>query len=209
MHFNIQYLLQQYGYQGIMIALLLEMVGIPFPGETILTLAGIAWKQGTFSLLPLLIAALAGNIIGSTLAYLIGRFLGRTIIIRFGNSLKISEEKFNAADKTFNKYQIPIVLFGKFIAGLRVLAGYLSGINRMAFLKFSIYNAIGSFVWIFVFVLFGRYVEIAWQHYHQVFQPYIWWIVGFFLLAYIGVFLKRRLKKLKNNDIPNPDDPWS
>jgi len=195
MHFDIQHFLQQYGYQGVLIALLLEMAGIPFPGATILTLAGMAWKQGTFSLLPLIMAALAGNIIGSTFCYLIGRFLGRNFIIRLGKAVKITEGKIIAADNLFHKYQLPIVLFGKFIAGLRVLVGYLSGINHMDFLMFSIYNAIGSALWILVFVLFGRYVEAVWQHYHQVLQPYILWIIGLFLIAYIIVFLKRRRKK--------------
>jgi membrane protein DedA with SNARE-associated domain len=79
---------------------------------------------------------------------------------------------------------------------LRVLVGYLSGINRMSFLKFSIYNVIGSFIWILVFVLFGRYVDTAWQHCRQYLQPYIWWILGMILIAYMSVLLKRRLKKI-------------
>jgi membrane protein DedA with SNARE-associated domain len=196
MHLHIQYLLQHYGYQGVFIALFLEMIGIPFPGETILTLSGIAWKQGTFSLLPLIFVAWAGNIIGSIIAYLIGRFFGRTIIVRFGKYIYITEEKLNAKDKLFNKYKVPIILFGKFIAGIRVLVGYLSGINRIDFWKYFLYNAIGSFIWVVVFVVFGRYVEILWQHFHQTLQPYLYWLIGIVPAAYIAVLLKKRLWKI-------------
>ena len=170
MHFNIQHFFQQYGYPGIFFAFLLEMVGIPFPGETILTLSGIEWKQGTFSLIPLIIAALAGNIIGSTISYIVGRFFGRTVILRFGKYVGITEKKFKAADEKFNKYRVPVVFLGKFIAGIRVYAAYLAGINRMNFWKYSFYNAIGSLLWIFVFIVFGRYVDFVWHRYHQIFE---------------------------------------
>jgi membrane protein DedA with SNARE-associated domain len=198
MHFNIQHLLQQYGYQGVLFALLLEMIGVPFPGETILTLSGIEWKQGTFSLLPLIIVAWIGNIIGSTISYIIGRFLGRTVILRFGKYVGITEEKFNTADKRFNKYRVPVVFWGKFIAGIRVLVAYLAGINRMDFWKFSFYNATGSLLWILVFIIFGRYVDIAWQRYHQTFHQILLPIIVILLIVLIAVFVKKRSKRSLN-----------
>jgi len=51
MHFDLQQIIHTYGYVGIAGALFLEMIGIPFPGETLLTLSGIEWAIGTFSLL--------------------------------------------------------------------------------------------------------------------------------------------------------------
>lgn len=195
MHFNIYHLLHQYGYQGIFFAFLFEMIGIPFPGETILTFSGIEWKKGTFSLVPLIMTAWAGNIIGSTISYLIGRFLGRNVILRFGKAVGITEKKLQAADEKFNRYRVLVVLFGKFIAGIRVLAAYLAGINRMDFWKFSLYNAAGSFLWVIVFIVLGRYIEVAWQHYHHFLYPFLWLIVGILLAAFIAVFYKKRLLK--------------
>lgn len=196
MHFNIHNLLQQYGYLGVFLAFLLEMIGIPFPGETILTLLGIEWKQGNFSLLTLIISAAAGNIIGSSISYLIGRFLGRAVILRFGKLFRITEQKLNAADEKFNRYRAAVVLFGKFIAGIRVIAAYLAGINRMDFLKFSFYNSVGSLLWIIVFILFGRYVDIAWNRFQQMHILFILLIISVFLLTFLSTALyKRKLKR--------------
>jgi membrane protein DedA with SNARE-associated domain len=195
MHFNLQHLLQQYGYSGVFFAFLLEMVGIPFPGETILTLSGIEWKRGTLSLFPLVIGALAGNIIGSTISYTIGRFLGRTFILRFGKFIGITHKKFNAADDKFNKYRVPVVFFGKFIAGIRVYAAYLAGINRMDFFKFSFYNAFGSLLWILVFIIFGRYIDVVWQQYHHILLQLLLSILVILLIALIALFFKRKLKR--------------
>lgn len=79
---HIQLLIHHYGYFGVFFILLLEMIDIPFPAETTLTLSGIEWTQGAFHLIPLLIAATVGNASGSVVAYWIGRLLGRPVIVR-------------------------------------------------------------------------------------------------------------------------------
>lgn len=75
MHFSLETWIHQFGYVGVFVILFFEMVGIPFPAETTLTLSGIEWMRGGFSLIPLLLAAGLGNIAGSTVAYAIGRFV--------------------------------------------------------------------------------------------------------------------------------------
>ncbi|BCU82821.1 membrane protein [Polycladomyces abyssicola] len=170
---QIDALIKHYGYGGIFVILLLEMIGIPFPGETILTLSGIEWTIGTFSLLPLLGVAISGNVIGSSIAYGIGRFLGRPVILRYGRLLGITDERLNKAEVKFKKYRIPVILFSKFIAGIRVLVPYLAGINRMSFVAFSIYNFISATLWSVVFIVLGRYLDIAWYRYHQVIHQFL------------------------------------
>jgi len=137
-HFNIQLLLHHYGYIGVFFILLLENIGIPFPAETTLTISGFEWTKGVFKFLPLLFAAGIGNIVGSTIAYWIGYLLGRPVIVRFGQYIGITEERLDVADKKFAKFQSAIVLFGKFIAGIRVLIPYLAGINRIVFVKMDL-----------------------------------------------------------------------
>ncbi|UOF90280.1 DedA family protein [Fodinisporobacter ferrooxydans] len=194
MHFNIQHIIQQFGYWGIFFTLLLEMIGVPFPGETILTLSGIEWQQGTFSLLPLLLVTLAGNIIGSTISYMIGRYLGRSVILRFGKFVGITEQRFHSAEAKFQKYTGIVVFFGKFIAGIRVLTAYLAGINRMSFWLFSVYNAIGSLIWCVVFIMLGSYVEIAWQRYHLILHQLIVPIL-ILIVAAAAIYIGKKRKK--------------
>jgi membrane protein DedA with SNARE-associated domain len=110
---------------------------------------------------------LAGNIIGSTISYITGRFFGRTVILRFGKYVGITDKKFKAADEKFNKYRVQLVFLGKFISGIRIFA-YLAGINRMNFWKYSFYNTTGSLLWILVFIVFSRYVDFIWHHYHKI-----------------------------------------
>ncbi len=173
MHLHVQHLISHYGYVGVFFILLTEMIGIPFPAETTLTISGFEWMKGAFSLIPLLLSASLGNILGSTIAYGIGYFLGRPVIVRFGRYIGITEERLDVAGKKFAKYRNTIVLFGKFIAGIRVLIPYLAGINRMPFLLFSVYNAVSAVAWAAFFIVVGRYVEVAWSRYHKVMHQYL------------------------------------
>ncbi len=191
MHVNVHQLIEHYGYAGVSIVLLLEMIGIPFPGETILILCGIGWMKGELSLVPLLLFAALGNILGCTAAYFLGQYFGRALLLRFGRVFGITNKKLDKAEQHFHKYQIALILFAKFIAGIRVLASYLAGINRMPFALFSLYNAIGSLIWVTVFIVFGRYLSFAWERYHQVLHQFMLPLILLVLLA-VGLYLGRR-----------------
>lgn len=173
MHWNVQIWISQYGYVGVFLILLMEMIGIPFPAETTLTISGFEWTKGVFALVPLLFSAALGNILGSTIAYTIGYFLGRPVIIRWGRYVGITESRMDAAEKKFIEYRTSVVLFSKFIAGIRVLVPYLAGINRMPFGLFMLYNTLSAVVWSAFFIIVGRYVEVAWSHYHRIMHQYL------------------------------------
>lgn len=196
MHIDIQLLIHHYGYAGIFAILFMEMVGIPFPAETTLTLSGIEWTNGVFSLLPLLLAAAGGNIIGSSVAFAIGRYLGRPVIVRYGKYVGITDARLNKANGAFAKYRSSVVLFSKFIAGIRVLVPYLAGLNRMPFGLFTLYNTISALAWSAGFIILGRYIGIGWTRYHHFLQQYM---VPVIVVAAIGLVLfilwKRRKKK--------------
>lgn len=193
MQLDVHHWIGQYGYLGIFIVLMLEMIGVPFPAETTLIAAGIEWTRGTFSLFPLILSVVFGNIAGSSVAYSLGRFLGTPIIVRFGKYVGITEERMGKAERKFNQYRGKVILSAKFIAGIRVLVPYLAGINRMPFALFSLYNSISAVVWAIVFVVLGKYLGLAWNRYHLVFHSYLLLaLVGAVLLAGVVLVIRRK-----------------
>lgn len=172
-HLHIQLMIHHYGCFGVFFILMFEMIGIPFPAETTLTLSGIEWTQGAFRLVPLLLAATIGNTLGSIVAYWIGRLLGMPVIVRWGKYVGIANERLDKANLTFQKYKTTVVLFSKFIAGIRVLVPYLAGINRMPFVLFSLYTTVSALVWSSVFIILGKYLGMERAHYHQVLHRYL------------------------------------
>lgn len=194
---SIQYWIQHYGYFGVFFILLLEMVGIPFPAETTLTISGVAWQQGIFSLPWLLFFAIAGNMTGSLIAYTIGWYFGRPIVIRYGRYIGITGEKLDKLEGKFNKYGDWIVFFSKFIAGIRILVPYLSGINRMPPARFTVISLVSAILWALVFVLLGRYIEMAWRHYFQAAHQFL--LPGIIIAALlIGCYLFIKYRKSRS-----------
>ncbi|HKK46258.1 MAG TPA: DedA family protein [Balneolaceae bacterium] len=198
MHLNIQHLLHHYGYWGVFFILLIEMIGIPFPAETTLTLSGFEWANGAFNLFPLLIAASIGNIIGSTIAYGIGRLLGRPVIVRFGKYVGITHERLDNSSHLFHKFQRWFIILCKFVAGIRVFIPYVAGINEMNFVLFSILNAISAFLWATLFIFLGRYIGIEWLDHYKIISKYFFpWGIVLLIIAVLAILL-RRWHKNKN-----------
>lgn len=152
-----------------------EAIGIPFPSETILISSGIEVTRGVFHFIPLWLSASLGNVLGSNIAYFIGRFVGRTALLKYGRYVKITDAKLRGVEKKFQKYQIPFIVIGKFIAFVRIVIPYLAGINKVVFWKFSIYNTLAAFGWSALFILLGHTIEQVWKQYSHTIIHY-WFI---------------------------------
>ncbi len=156
-------LLAHYGYFGIVIALILEFLLIPFPAETILILSGILWHRGVLHLFPLLVFATLGSFTGSLIAYYIGFYVGRPVLLRYGRYVKLDEAKLDKAEHAFEKYSLPIVGLGRFIAGIRVLIAYVAGMNKMRIWLYVIITIISAALWSALFVLIGATLSTYWH----------------------------------------------
>jgi len=164
----------------------------------LMTAVDVRWQQGMFSLPWLLFFASAGNMAGSMIAYTIGWYFGRPIVLRFGKYIGITSEKLDKLEGKFNKYGVWIVFFSKFIAGIRVLVPYLSGINRMPLTRFAVFSFVSAILWASVFVLLGRYIEITWHHYYQAAHQFL--LPGIIIVALIigcYLFIKYRNSRSK------------
>jgi membrane protein DedA with SNARE-associated domain len=156
-------LLVHYGYIGVIAALILEFLLIPFPAETILIVSGFMWHQGVFHILPLLIAATFGSWLGSYLAYWIARLIGRPVLLRYGRYIKLDERKLDKAELAFARYSVAILGIGRFIAGIRVLIAYVAGLNKMRQDLYLVLTAISAALWACAFILLGATVGALWK----------------------------------------------
>lgn len=181
--------ISHYGYVGVFVILMLEMIGIPIP-VPILTLSGIAWANGTFLLLPLILAASLGHILGSSISFYIGRWLGQSILFRFGKYVGITNRRLAQAEHYFHKNKHFILVFSKFIAGVRILIPYLAGINKLSFTVFSIYNAIGAIIWVIFHILFGGTIRNIFESYQGMIRENVIIIViaaGLIISVYLWI----------------------
>jgi membrane protein DedA with SNARE-associated domain len=145
---DLAHLLALYGYWAVLAFVLIESLGIPFPGETMLIAASLyAGSTHRLSIGPVIAAAAAGAILGDNLGYAIGRVGGYPLLRRYGRYVRIEEGKLKLGQYLFLKYGGKVVFFGRFVAVLRTFAALLAGVNRMPWRRFLAYNAAGGILW--------------------------------------------------------------
>ncbi|TGN72684.1 DedA family protein [Streptomyces bauhiniae] len=128
----------------------LESLGIPLPGEIVLVSAALMSSQHT-GIDPFVLGACAtaGAVIGDSIGYAIGRKGGRPLLTWLGRKFPrhFGEAHVATAERSFEKWGMWAVFFGRFIALLRIFAGPLAGVLRMPYWKFLIANVLGGVVW--------------------------------------------------------------
>jgi membrane protein DedA with SNARE-associated domain len=154
-----------YGYFAVFAVVAIESAGIPLPGETALVTAAIFAGNGTLSLIGVILTASAAAIFGDNCGYWVGREFGFPLLARIAPVLRLDESKLKVAQYLFLKHGGAIVFFGRFVAILRTFAAFLSGVNKLPWPRFLIFNAAGGIVWASIFGVGGYMLGKAFEHY--------------------------------------------
>ncbi|WP_171170517.1 DedA family protein [Streptomyces sp. I05A-00742] len=128
----------------------LESLGIPLPGEIVLVSATLlAASQDHINPYILGTCAVAGAIIGDSIGYMIGRKGGKPLLEWLGRKFPkhFGPHHIATAERSFQKWGMWAVFFGRFVALLRIFAGPLAGVLKMPYWKFLIANVLGGIVW--------------------------------------------------------------
>ncbi|MGH6800395.1 MAG: DedA family protein [Methylocella sp.] len=155
---NLEPLVHAYGAAAVMVILTFESLGLPLPGESLLILASVLAGRGELSLLSLMLGAWAGAVLGDNIGYLIGRRLGRAIVLRYGAKIGITAERLNRVEAFFKRYGPVTVAFARFVNVLRQLNGVVAGMLKMEWKRFLVFNALGGALWVSVWTLAGFYL---------------------------------------------------
>lgn len=167
-------------------SLLLEYVGLPVPGESLLLAVGFAitdWVGiGESALL-----GTAGTFIGSMAAYFIGLGVGRQFLLRIGKPFSLTEDKLARADRLVQKHAAGTLLLCRYIPGVRHVVPYISGIGRVDLRLYTAYSLAGSALWCLPFLLVGRLAGRRWRAVGSIIGVYGLeaLLLGLFIFAFI------------------------
>ncbi len=134
-------------YRAILVAAVLEGMGLPIPSE-VLFLPGVALvRQGEASYLGMVLVAslgnVAGGLIGFSLAYMGGTALFQTVS-RF---LGIRSNAMRKVEGFFARYGQAAVFVSRFVGVVRAATIYAAGAARMSPLRFALYLTVASVLW--------------------------------------------------------------
>jgi membrane protein DedA with SNARE-associated domain len=136
-------------YLLVALVIAVESLGIPLPGEIVLVSAALMSSQGHVNVWIVGASASAGAVVGDSIGYAIGRRGGKPLLEKLGRRFPrhFSPSHIATAERSFERWGMWAVFFGRFIALLRIFAGPLAGVLRMRYWQFLTANLLGGVIW--------------------------------------------------------------
>jgi membrane protein DedA with SNARE-associated domain len=149
-------LVESLGPVGVGLSILLETVIPPIPSEAVLGAAGVLIRSGDMNIVPVILFATLGSLLGATFFYWVGRALGPRRSHAFLDRLPLVEtEDVDRTFQWFEKHGRSAVFFGRMVPIVRSFVSVPAGVVRMPFGQFLLYTAGGSLIWNSVLIGLG------------------------------------------------------
>lgn len=130
----------------------------PFlPGDSLLFVSGAAAASGILNLELLIAIYILGAVIGDTVNYWLGNYIGLKVFVeRFPNLIK--REYIDRTNCFYDKWGGATIFVARFVPFVRTFAPFLAGVGSMKYRKFLIFNVLGAVAWTLLLVLGGYYL---------------------------------------------------
>lgn len=187
-------LLGAIGYPGVFILMAIEGFGIPIPSELTMPFSGFlasAAGGSKFSLPVVIGIGAAGEVSGGVIAYALGFFGGRPVLIRYGRLVLLSPAELERGEIWFGKYGDWVVLVTRLLPAIRSFIALPAGVVRMPFWRFLLFSAVGSIIWTTALALIGHALGQHWQSVSSGIRKYDVVIVAVVVILILFAIYKR------------------
>lgn len=176
-------LLTSLGLPGLFAGVFLEALGLPFPGSVLVALTGFLCRQGEFNIIIAWLVALAGYLMGSITAFILGRYVGEPFLTKWGRYLQLTPERFAKAQELLAKSAPGFIIGGRFIPTVGNLTPYIAGISGISLIKFLFLDLIHAALWLTAFLGGGALLGQNWPKLMDTPGVKYLWVLGMLLLG--------------------------
>ncbi|KKQ91678.1 MAG: hypothetical protein UT58_C0013G0008 [Microgenomates group bacterium GW2011_GWC1_39_7b] len=190
--------ISSFGYFAVFLLMTAESALIPIPSEITMAFAGFLAGVGVMNFWIAVLIGAVGNLVGSLLAFYLGRAMGeewiRGAIGKWGKWILVHEKDFDTALTWFKKYGQGITFGSRLLPIVRTFISLPAGIAEMNVVKFSIFTFVGSFLWSAFLAYLGLKLGQNWEVIDPYFRKFQFLIVGLGIIA-VGFYIYSHLKK--------------
>ncbi len=147
--------IRQFGVLGVFLLMVPESAGIPVPSEVTLLFSGFAVSQGWMAFGPAVLAATAGNLVGSLLAY----GIGATQLLQRVPGARVVLGRFEAM---IDEQGLRAVFVARLLPLARTFVSLPAGSRRLPLGRFTLLTIAGCALWAAAFILIGLLSGTAW-----------------------------------------------
>ncbi|WP_347491317.1 DedA family protein [Desulfoscipio sp. XC116] len=148
------------GLGGLWAGLIIEALGLPFPGGLMIMFAGFLVNQNRLNFYSVFLVAVLAFNMGALAAFYIGQYMGEPVLHRYGKFLRVNFNKWEKARRWMEQSAAVFIIIGRFVPMMSNLTPYMAGVSGLKPTRFLLYNSIFSVIWvsfnISVGMLFGH-----------------------------------------------------
>ena len=206
----VQDVINQFGYFGVALLVVIENIFPPIPSEIVLPFAGFVAQQGSAgvaqsdtSVIGMMIAATIGSVVGALILYVISSAIGperlRAFVQRFGRWFGVKQTDLLRAEAWFDRRSFVAVLVGRCVPLIRSIVSIPAGFRRMKLTSFILLTAVGSAVWNIALIGAGAILGDQWERVGEYVGVFQWLVIGAILVLLVRfVYLKLQNRRRQN-----------
>ena len=160
LHLDLPKIIEAIGYVGIFAIVFAEsglLIGIFFPGDSLLFTAGFLASAGIFNLPALSLVCFTAAVLGDNVGYVFGKKAGPAIFKR-ENSFWFHKKHLEKARRFYEKHGGKTIVLARFLPVVRTFVPILAGAGAMSYRKFLFYNIFGGLLWAVGLTTLGYYL---------------------------------------------------
>lgn len=152
----------QYGYPALFALLMLGIIGLPVPDETLLMFAGYLTFKQELAVAPTVASAFLGSVCGISLSYGLGRICGVYLLRAVRPLFGIDAGALTAAQDWYRRRGKYALLAGYFVPGVRHVTAFVAGTSRLSPATFALFAYTGALLWSMSFIALGYAMGEEW-----------------------------------------------
>ncbi|HYI38957.1 MAG TPA: DedA family protein [Allosphingosinicella sp.] len=182
-------LIDQTGYVGIFLLMLLETIFPPIPSEVIMPVAGARAARGPLTLWGVIASGTAGAMLGNLFWYALARVIGmkrfRPFIENYGRWLTMDWDDVEKAERLFGRFGGTIVSVGRMLPTIRSVISIPAGLLSMRLKTFLIWSTLGTVAWTAILATAGWGLGMAFNDVEKILGPLSTAIIVLIVVAYV------------------------
>lgn len=190
------------GLPGIFVLMAIGSACIPVPSEVVMLFAGFAvadpgsaGAHHHLTMVGVVVAGLLGTLVGSWAAYAVGRGGRLELMERHGHLIHMGPAQIERADRWFQRYGDPAVLFGRMVPLVRAFVSLPAGVARMPIVRFTVLTVIGSIPWVLALALVGHAVGGNWTSVRKGFEYFDYVLLACIVVGAGYLWMRRRSRR--------------
>src|SRR6202035_828091 len=194
------------GYAAVFLFGFLEACCVPIPSEITFGFAGVLAGEGRLNVVAIIIIGTIAELLGSLVAYGIGRVGERPLVARFGRYLLITQSDIDRAERFLAGRGAWAVPVGRALPVVRTFISIVAGFVEVPLMMFALLSLLGTAVWVTAITLIGYAVGTQWKSIEKGIALAGWAIAALAVIG-IAVFVIHRLREFRREKAAGPGGP--